>query len=89
MKVNLLVNIHCIDFSNWKRDAFDKGGNLRKMICDESKTKVAKIDDHAGVIQLFNVELERLQHYLNNPETRSLDDQFEVQQDIYTFSPIH
>lgn len=89
MKVNLLINIQCIDFNNWTRDAFYKARQLRTSFCDESKTKVAKIDDHTGVIELFNVELDRLTNYLNDPDICSLDDQFEVEKEIYTFSPIH
>ena len=62
--MNVLVKVSMNNYDEWKV-VFD-GQHDRKLICDESKTTVAKISDNQVIVMLYNVDMPKMQELMTS-----------------------
>ena len=62
--MNVLVKVSMNNYDEWKV-VFD-GHHDRKLICDESKTTVAKISDNQAIVMLYNVDMPKMQELMTS-----------------------
>ena len=62
--MNVLVKVSMNNYDEWKV-VFD-GHHDRKLICDESKTTVAKISDNQVIVMLYNVDMPKMQELMTS-----------------------
>lgn len=75
---DLLFVINFNDFDGWSKNAFEPDSARRAKFSDESRTKMAKIDDNHAMVILYNVDLTRIWEFETNPEVQKLMQQYEV-----------
>lgn len=88
MRVNLMVLAYMADYDLWLNEAFLPDAHRRELVCDETKTKVARIDTNTAVILMYDVEMEAMEKHMNAQQMQELEEQFSVKHEIFTFSPI-
>ena len=85
--MNVLVIAHLkSSYEDWK-SLFDADAE-RANFCDESQTKVGRVDEHTGMITLFDVDMEGMGKMMNSPEFQALVEPYVDHNDIFTFEPL-
>ena len=83
--MNLMITTHLKQgFDVWK-ELFDND-SARAEFCDESKTKVAKVDDKTGLIVLFGVDQAKMNARLSSPKFADLVKDYVESHDVYQLS---
>ena len=67
--MDLLIIVHIkSSYEAWKT-IFDSNHATREEFSDESRTRVAKADDNTAMVQLFDVDIQKMSNVLNNPNS--------------------
>jgi len=67
--MDLLIIVHIkSSYDGWKA-VFDSGLADRKEFADETRTRVAKVDDNTAMVQLFDVDMQKMSKILNDPNS--------------------
>ena len=78
--MNLLAVVHIkSSYDEWKK-LFDEDPAVRSEFADESRTRVAKVDDKTAMVQLFDVDMQKMSAVLNDPNSEvntSMEDHVE------------
>ena len=67
MDLLIIVNIKS-SYDSWKA-FFDSDPAVRAEFADESRTRVAKVDDNTALVQLFDVDMQKMSKILNDPNS--------------------
>ncbi len=49
--------------------AFDANPAGRENFADDSRTRIAKVDDNTAMVQLFDVDMQKMSKVVNNPNS--------------------
>lgn len=85
---NLMVKATFENYDDWKKNAFDTDSKRRSKVCDEQKTVVSKIDDKNAIILMFGFDLDKMKDFMTDQSMLKREAEFNVEHEIYTFSPI-
>ncbi|MAV61606.1 MAG: hypothetical protein CMQ83_04545 [Gammaproteobacteria bacterium] len=67
--MDLCVVVHIkSSYDSWKAE-FDNDLSGRSSWLDEERTTVGKVDDNTAIVQLFNVDMEKMKSVLNDSES--------------------
>ncbi len=67
MDLLIIVNIKS-SYDSWKA-IFDSNPADRQEFADETRTRVAKADDNTAMVQLFDVDMQKMSKILNDPNS--------------------
>jgi hypothetical protein len=83
MDLLIIVNIKS-SYDSWKA-IFDSNPADRQEFADETRTRVAKADDNTAMVQLFDVDMQKMSKVLNNPNSTAAEVMAEhvVSREIY------
>ena len=83
MDLLVVVNIKS-SYDSWKA-FFDSDPAVRAEFVDESRTRVAKVDDNTALVQLFDVDMQKMSQMMNDPNSPVADIMAEhvIRHDIY------
>ena len=85
--MNVLVIAHLkASYDDWK-SLFD-ADEERADFCDESQTKVGRVDEHTGLITLFDVDMEAMGKRLSSPDFQAMIEDYVDHHDVFTFEPL-
>lgn len=88
MLINLMVQTKMENYDIWVKEGFGRDAERRAKMCNESKTKVAKVSDTEAIILLFDVDIDKLREHMKDPVMELLESKFKAKHIINTFSPI-
>ena len=78
--MELLAVVHIkSSYDEWKA-LFDEDPAVRSEFADESRTRVAKVDGKTAMVQLFDVDMQKMSAVLNDPNSEvntSMEDHVE------------
>jgi len=67
--MDLLIIVHIkSSYDGWKA-VFDSNLVDRQEFADETRTRVAKADDNTAMVQLFDVDMQKMSKILNDPNS--------------------
>ena len=83
MDLLIIVNIKS-SYDSWKA-IFDSNPAERQEFADETRTRVAKADDNTAMVQLFDVDMQKMSKVLNNQNSTAAEVMAEhvVSREIY------
>ena len=65
---NVVFEVHLKKgFEPWKK-LFDEDGKNRVDMCDESRTTAAKVSDSLAIVNLYDVDMEKLAEFTSDPD---------------------
>ena len=71
--MDLLVVVHIkSSYDSWKA-VFDADPAGREEFADDTRTRVAKVDDNTAMVQLFDVDMQKMSKILNDPNSPVAD----------------
>ena len=71
--MDLLVVVHIkSSYDSWKA-VFDADPAGREEFADDTRTRVAKVDDITAMVQLFDVDMQKMFEIINNPNSSVAD----------------
>ena len=71
--MDLLIIVHIkSSYEAWKA-IFNSNPATREEFADESRTRVAKADDNTAMVQLFDVDMQKMSQMLNNPNSATVE----------------
>ena len=71
--MDLLVVVHIkSSYDSWKA-VFDADPAGREKFADDTRTRVAKVDDNTAMVQLFDVDMQKMSKILNDPNSPVAD----------------
>lgn len=88
MRVNLMVFAYMANYDKWLKEAFLPDAHRRALVCDDAKTTVARISETKAIILMYDVEMEAMEMHMNAEQMKELEEKFNVEHEIFTFSPI-
>ena len=78
--MDLCIVVHIKStYDSWKT-IFDKDPGGRNSFVDETRTRVGKVDDNMAMVQLFDVDMQKMSAVLNDPNSEvntSMEDHVE------------
>ena len=83
--MDLLIIVHIkSSYEAWKA-IFNSNPATREEFADESRTRVAKADDNTAMVQLFDVDMQKMSEILNDPNSPAADamDEHVEKRDLY------
>ena len=83
--MDLLVVVHIkSSYDGWKA-VFDADPAGREEFADDTRTRVAKVDDNTAMVQLFDVDMQKMSEILNDPNSPVADamDEHVEKRDLY------
>ncbi len=83
--MDLLIIVHIkSSYDGWKA-VFDSNLAGRQEFADETRTRVAKADDNTAMVQLFDVDMQKMSKVLNDPNSTAAEVMAEhiVSREIY------
>ena len=81
--MDLLAVVHIkSSYDAWKA-LFDDGQANREEFSDESRTRVAKVDDNTVMVQLFDVDMQKMAETLNNSSVGKAMAEHVEKRDLY------
>jgi|TARA_B100000953_G_scaffold21189_1_gene17619 hypothetical protein len=83
--MELLIIVHIkSSYDSWKA-VFDADPGNRKEFADESRTRVGKVDENTAMVQLFDVDMQKMSQMINKPNSPVADIMAEhiVSREIY------
>ena len=87
-KANLFFIIKSVDYDLWLWDAFLPDAERRSNFCDESKTKVSKLNDKTALVALYDFDLTRMKEFESNQEVGKLMGKYKVTHDVYLMNKL-
>ena len=67
--MDLLVVVHITSsYESWK-EVFDSNPADRAAFSDDNRTRVARVDNNTAMVQLFNVDMQKMSEVLNDPNS--------------------
>ena len=67
--MDLLIIVHIkSSYDGWKA-VFDSNPAGRQEFADDSRTRVAKADNNTAMVQLFDVDMQKMSTILNDPNS--------------------
>ncbi|MBT4249685.1 hypothetical protein HOD84_05000 [bacterium] len=67
--MDLCVVVHIkSSYDSWKKE-FDNDLSGRSSWLDEDRTLIGKVDEKTAMVQLFNVDMEKMKSVLNDPKS--------------------
>lgn len=88
MLINLMIETKIENFDIWLKEGFKKDKERRARMCNDKKTKVAKVSETEAIILLFDVDIDKLREHMHDPIMKTLENKFKAKHVINTFSPI-
>ena len=86
--MNVLVKVSMNNYDEWKV-VFD-GHHDRKLICDESKTTVAKVSDNQAIVMLYDVDMPKMQELMTSDLMIQLSKDLDIVNDeMHSFESMH
>jgi hypothetical protein len=71
--MDLLIVVHIkSSYDGWKA-VFDADPAGREEFADDTRTRVAKVDDNTAMVQLFDVDMQKMSKILNDPNSSAAD----------------
>ena len=71
--MDLLIIVHIkSSYDGWKA-VFDSNLAGRQEFADETRTRVAKADENTAMVQLFDVDMQKMSKILNDPNSPAAD----------------
>ena len=71
--MDLLVVVHIkSSYDSWKA-VFDADPAGREEFADDTRTRVAKVDDNTAMVQLFDVDMQKMSEMINDPNSSVAD----------------
>jgi len=71
--MDLLVVVHIkSSYDSWKA-VFDADPAGREEFADDTRTRVAKVDDNTAMVQLFDVDMQKMFEMINDPNSPVAD----------------
>ena len=71
--MDLLVVVHIkSSYDSWKA-VFDADPAGREEFADDTRTRVAKVDDNTAMVQLFDVDMQKMSEMINDPNSTVAD----------------
>ena len=71
--MDLLVVVHIkSSYDDWKA-VFDADPAGREEFADDTRTRVAKVDDNTAMVQLFDVDMQKMSEIINDPNSPVAD----------------
>jgi len=71
--MDLLIVVHIkSSYDGWKT-VFDADPAGREEFADDMRTRVAKVDDNTAMVQLFDVDMQKMSKILNDPNSSAAD----------------
>ena len=71
--MDLLVVVHIkSSYDSWKA-VFDADTAGREEFADDTRTRVAKVDDNTAMVQLFDVDMQKMSEIINDPNSPVAD----------------
>ena len=83
--MDILIVAHIkSSYNSWKA-VFDADPGGRNGFVDETRTRVGKLDDKTAMVQLFNVDMQKMSQMMNDPNSPVADIMAEhiIKHDIY------
>jgi len=83
--MDLLIVVHIkSSYDAWKA-VFDSDPAVREEFADDTRTRVAKVDDNTAMVQLFDVDMQKMSEILNDPNSPTADamDEHVEKRDLY------
>ena len=77
-KANLFFLISFNDYDGWLKNAFGPDSERRAQFCDESRTKMAKIDQNHAMVILYDFDLTKLWEFEPNAELKQKMNKYAV-----------
>ena len=89
--MDILIVVHIkSSYDSWKA-VFDLDPGGRVEFCDESRTRVGRVDDQTAMVQLFDADMESLAYAINDPDSPSVDPlivEHVIRHDVYSLTTI-
>lgn len=76
------------NYDKWIIEGFEADKERRSKMCNEEKTRVAKVSETEAIILLFDVDIDKLREHMQDPVMKILESEFKASHIIHTFSPI-
>ena len=71
--MDLLVVVHIkSSYDSWKA-VFDADPAGREEFADDTRTRVAKVADNTAMVQLFDVDMQKMSEMINDPNSSVAD----------------
>ena len=71
--MDLLIVVHIkSSYDSWKA-VFDADPAGREKFADDTRTRVAKVDDNTAMVQLFDVDMQKMSEMINDPNSPVAD----------------
>jgi len=71
--MDLLIVVHIkSSYDSWKA-VFDADPAGREEFADDTRTRVAKVDDNTAMVQLFDVDMQKMSEMINDPNSPVAD----------------
>ena len=71
--MDLLIVVHIkSSYDGWKA-VFDADPAGREEFADDTRTRVAKVDDNTAMVQLFDVDMQKMSEMINDPNSPVAD----------------
>ena len=85
--MDLCVVVHIkSSYDSWKA-LFDDDLSGRSSWLDEDRTRVGKVDDNTAMVQLFNVDMEKMKSVLNDSESAAkVMEEHVLKREFYTMA---
>ena len=83
--MDILVVVHIkSSYDGWKA-VFEADPAGRQKFADDTRTRVAKVDDNTAMVQLFDVDMQKMSEILNDPNSPAADvmDEHVKKRDLY------
>ena len=83
MDLLIIVNIKS-SYDSWKA-IFDSNPADRQEFADDTRTRIAKADENTAMVQLFDVDMQKMSKVLNDPNSPAAKEMAEhvVSREIY------
>ena len=71
--MDLLIVVHIkSSYDSWKA-VFDADPAGREEFADDTRTRVAKVDNNTAMVQLFDVDMQKMSEIINDPNSPVAD----------------
>ncbi|MFM1807501.1 MAG: hypothetical protein RLZZ242_226 [Bacteroidota bacterium] len=81
-KAHLFFMISFNDYDGWANEAFLPDSARRAQFCDESRTKMAKVDDTHAMVILYDFDLSKTWEFESNEEIGKLMQKYGVRHEV-------
>lgn len=87
-KTDLFFIVDMVDYDMWLWDAFLSDGKRRAQFCDESRTRVAKINDKKSMVILYDFDMSKMKAFESDEKVGKIMMEYQVNHDVYTMKSL-